>query len=431
MNAQLLLSWLGVTVASGSSNHGFLQIDLDAVADNVAAGSYKENTASVVARTNHHPGYHHNHHKHHDNSRGSSLKEDAQSLRETFSDIISNLQTPGKIGSNESKSVGFAGRDWLPIGIEIEFRQRDSNNEPVKQKPSQKHLKFVTRPLLEKALNQDLSQNGNSFLESALSDGIGELLHVQIRNDHHQKGYLYAPSIKAWQLSTDRDCIELASPSSLSETQTRFAISQTNNLQHDFVLTNDGHEHTHVTVDAHCLKRNEEQLVGLLLVWERFHDAIVQWGFNRSASEVWTKWSKPIALKNVQLLEYLQKRFADGPGTESLSDAFNRLSQAKAHHDGYHHYAVNVCHYLNVSCAKDRWRKNAVPKFGFLEFRSFAPVVGPRLQSSISLAMRLVQAGCSLPSNALKPLALLPGVKPAQHLDPLLTALDLSPEDFH
>jgi hypothetical protein len=160
-----------------------------------------------------------------------------------------------------------------------------------------------------------------------------------------------------------------------------------------------------------------------------------------------------IAEKNPDLLKELQERWKDQKTQreETLDQAFQRLAGNMPAYEpdseavelcalspdrnrlvGSRTLSVNVCHLLQVDCCIN-CNKNAVPKFGALEFRIFNAALGTPLQLYVAFVERLVQAACTknLDKFGDAELLLLEGDRPdSTDLSPMLKWLDLDPQMF-
>jgi len=234
--------------------------------------------------------------------------------------------------------------------------------------------------------------------------------------------------------------IELSSPTDLSEEEVNFVIAASKTLAGQFY---GGRESaTHVHVQARCLL-HEDRLVPMLLMWERFHTAITK--LIQARPWAGERFAMSMADKHPLLMAELQQRWlqattgvgllASNLTQESLNSLFRRHAQFEGgqirnDRDGYRRMALNVCHLLHVNCCLS-CEKNAVPKFGAVEFRVFNTEFGEPLRLLVALAERLVQTTCTKPLDELQPFLLLPGSEQSPDAAPLIKFLKLDPAAFH
>jgi len=315
-------------------------------------------------------------------------------------------------------TIGLPGHVWLNISLEIEMKSRTGSIDLAALLPKvQQSLGAV--PIAASTTGQRMWQ-------------------VTTKSDHNQTSNKDVMA-SSWQWENEMPAssgiVELSSPIDLSEQEAEIAIMQSASLVYNFHTAGSAQ----VNVDARCLRQNELRLVGLLLIWERFDAAIGQLAGHRDERLSFA--ALPLAQKNPQLLAHLQQLWKGGAIGEPLADVYNRFAQYSKlytyasggvwERDGWRDFAVNVCHLLHVDCTHTPTAKNTVPKFGALEFRAFDSVVGGTLRVLTMLVVRLVQASCDMPLDAMTPLMLLPGVSAAPDLTMLLQFLHFEPSKFY
>jgi len=202
----------------------------------------------------------------------------------------------------------------------------------------------------------------------------------------------------------------------------------------------------HVHVMGKCLLSDVRRLVAVLLIWERFDEAIYAiTGMTLHQGEAGLK-AAALKDKSTSVLEHLQSYITkdgwkDPESDEPLGEVFtdhgsrDEMKGDKENADGWRRLEVNICHLLHVKCAHDLPEKEApaVPKFGALEFRGFDPNVGEPLRLIVMLVERLVQFGCSAPLDGcgdLHTLAQYDGKK-SDKVETLFAALEINFSNFH
>lgn len=335
--------------------------------------------------------------------------------------------------------IGLAAQPWLPMSIEMEFCSSDkaitealtSNESSLSALPD--HMRLVieeSSQVVHRILN-------SSALPVGSKQAGMRILSIKKGHDVYETSQL---STWIYEREGQEGKLELSSPIDLSENEVEFAFNvwSDSNFKHAFLQKGGCHMH----VDARCLLGNDQRLVALLLMWERFHDAM------KSRMHIQNKgksaYAAKLADKNPELLRYLQMRLMHPDGhQEPLKEAFKRFenlttigkeqSWDKApdpERDGYRNCALNVCHLIDVDCCKD-CPKNLVPKFGGLEFRMFFSTFDhERARHYAAVAQRLVQTACSVPLESMKRMALLPGVQQASNADELLDFLQFDKAEF-
>jgi hypothetical protein len=200
----------------------------------------------------------------------------------------------------------------------------------------------------------------------------------------------------------------------------------------------------HLHVDGRCLLSGVK-LTTLLLLWERYHYAIMPLVAHRPSA---TTYGPAIAKKHPDLLVALQEHWLKRTAQPSSNSSAEVESLFVSHHDGmfehanlgvlasmaerdgYRNFAINVCHLLQIRCCR-ACDKNQAPKHGLVEFRIFDVTYGERLRLLMQLVQRMVQHSCAgTPAPSLKSHLLLPGVKPENNLKLLLDFLKVDSAAF-
>jgi hypothetical protein len=321
-------------------------------------------------------------------------------------------------------SIGLPGRPWLKCAVELELWANEETTAQVKAENATALLQKAE--VVKHVLNHTHSSNNSTERDTIRS------LHIKKGHDSHD-----VLSHWNWERENNRGMLELASPCNLSEDEAMFVsrVFDEGKFREHFYPGDSFHIH----VDTQCMEKDERKLVGLLLLWEHFHDTILE--LTNSRRKGIPTYAAKIADKSPALLAMLQQRWLNSTVNETLTAAYRRLEPTlklgrdrhmylapKKNRDGYRDMAINVCHHLDVKCCLD-CEKNNVKKFHALEFRAFDAAF-PESILLISLAQRLVQASCEAPADVMQPLLELPGVATASDALPLLKFLELDPKEF-
>jgi len=229
---------------------------------------------------------------------------------------------------------------------------------------------------------------------------------------------------------TVQNLLELSSPVDLSEDEAEFGIDVTRSFVGKFHGCQGSSFQSHVA--GRCLL-SDDRLIGLLLLWEKYHDALKQLIQARYRSQYF---ARSLSQGNPELLVSLQKRWAgqSNSAEQSLSDIFrsheHNIVSMKDDRDGYRNFAVNVCHVLNISCCRN-CPKNLVPKFGGVEFRLFNTEFGEPMRLAMSLFQRLVQRSCTMPLAKFHEWTLNLGGTRAAEVTPFFELLGLNATRLH
>jgi hypothetical protein len=342
----------------------------------------------------------------------------------------------------------YKNEDWLPVSFEIEMYPLDSTKE-------------LRVPGLtpEDALNDGMELFTEKVVKSVKRnppDSCSDALFTVDKDDDEH----------AWMWELEKDekdrpyMFEASSPQAMTENETEIAITQSVFLQKYFSKypakelrgknsweAEDDPPGLHIHVASKCLLKDVRRLVAVLLIWERFDDAIYAvTGMTLHKGKAGLK-AAPIDEKSPEvlnhLLSYIEKDGWKEPDeNKPLGEFYVDHGSRKEMHgdkedaDGYRRFEVNVCHLLHIKCAHDLPEKEApaVPKFGALEFRGFDPTIGEPLRLIIILVQRLVQFGCAASldgGEALHKLAYWDGKNDADEVADLFEALEIDFADFN
>jgi len=229
---------------------------------------------------------------------------------------------------------------------------------------------------------------------------------------------------KSWKWELEKNIkgkpymFEASSPQGLRENETEIAIAQSDILNQYFSKHpskkalggkpnpwEDDPPGLHVHVMSKCLLEDVRRLVAVLLIWERFDEAIYRLTGTTLHTGAASLKAASVSKKSKVILDhlftYITKDGWSDHEHEELGSFFMKHESAsdmdgdKTDADGFRRFEVNVCHLLHVKCAHKLPQKNRVPKFGALEFRGFDPNVGEPLRLIILLVERLVQFACT------------------------------------
>lgn len=345
------------------------------------------------------------------------------------------------VHSSKMKHMGLQDKPWLPLSFEVEFR---SYNETLTKTIAREYFNYsevFSIPPLPADMMLAVEESSHivrDILISLPSVPVVGKEHTDLRTVIAKKGHDEETPQNVWIYEREGPIgvLELSSPIDLSEEEVEFGLSllADRRFQKAFKVSNTG---LHFHVDSRCLLKDEQRVVGLLLIWERFHDAIAT--LTRSNRSGGVSAAAKLAYKNPELLQYLQMRWMNpSKFQEPLKEGFRRLSnqtkttssEKKKNRDGYRNFAVNVCHLLDVDCCRN-CSKNMVPKFGGLEFRLFdANFDRERNRHCFAIPQRLVQATCVTPLDSMMHLVSLPNTPSPTDTRDLLAFLDLDPADF-
>lgn len=353
---------------------------------------------------------------------------------------FSELQQP-VVHSSKMLQIGFKDKPWLPLSFEVEFW---SYNETLTKTIARHYFNYsnvFAIPPLPADMMIALEESCHilrDILVSLPSVPVVGNEQTDVRSVIAKKGHDAETPQNVWIYEREGPMgkLELSSPIDLSEEQVEFGLGllADNRFRKAFKISNTG---LHFHVDSRCLLKDEQRVVALLLIWERFHDAIAT--LTRSNRSGGVDAAAKLAVKNPELLRYLQMRWMNpSKFQEPLKEGFRRLSNqtkttvsaGKENRDGYRNFAVNVCHLLDVDCCRN-CAKNTVPKFGGLEFRLFdASFDRERNRHCFAIPQRLVQATCVTPLDSMMHLVLLPNAPSPTDARDLLAFLDLDSADF-
>jgi len=358
----------------------------------------------------------------------------------------------------DSFKLGLPKTEFLPISFEIEMFSKKGEPNMERGQPA---LKWFNKQITETMKDMKNKVKGKCpkrlFQTTANSKEEDRAWVVELEKDEWQKGFL--PII-----------FETASPINLDEDEAEVAIAATSAFQDTFQKVPsqqiekaaiNGQETsfetdfyredppgTHVHVISNCLKSDERRLVALLLIWEKFGKAVyerVHSNLHRVTPKAGHKAAR-INFKTPELLAKLREYLGEngfktraGDDDATITELFKRydspegMNGDKSDADGYRRFEVNVCHLIDVKCAHNLPKKNAVPKFGGIEFRGFDPLVGKPLRMVVMLVQRLVQLCCGADlDKVLFPLAKMEGDADEREDDigPLLKALQIDEDTF-
>jgi len=205
----------------------------------------------------------------------------------------------------------------------------------------------------------------------------------------------------------------------------KFAINVSKRLVGKFTGVEYSSLQSHV--EARCLL-SEDRVVGLLLLWEKYHDAL--------QNLIQLRWRGPdfarnLSAGNPELLRGLQQAWTSctSVGKQQLEQLFHshesKIRNIKDERDGFRNFGINVCHLLNISCCMD-CPKNETPKFGAVEFRMFNTEFASPMRLAMMLFQRMVQRSCAAPLSVLKNMTLNSGAQGAANADELFEFLDMN-----
>jgi len=316
---------------------------------------------------------------------------------------------------SETESLGLVGHDWLPMSIEVEMVECPWMASPVSKLLGAETVSMRSDSDVAKWLNltgsiiqESLRQEPMSEVLLQRTSRVKQLRSFHVKDGHDDEGTLYQ-----WNWEPEKSGkmeLELSSPANLSEEDAKFAINLTKSFVGKFTGVQYSSFQSHVY--ASCL-RSDDRIVGLLLLWEKFHNALHKL--------IQLRWRGPdfarnLSVGNPELLSSLQSRWANGTSEESLEDLFRShepdIRHLRGDRDGFRNFAVNVCHLLNINCCRN-CPKNDVKKFGALEFRMFNTEFGSPMRLSIMLFQRMVQRSCNVPLAELRRMTLNLGGEPA------------------
>lgn len=308
--------------------------------------------------------------------------------------------------------IGLSGQPWLPMSMEIEFFSADPavtkalaisilNNSDSAAATLLLHLPDTMQKVLDDLAGQLGGIVKSQATEAAMSAKV-ELNTVLLKHSHDE-----ALSQHVWLFEREnaRGMLELSSPIDLLENEADFVVGVWSNQKFTSLFSTG--ESFHVHVDARCLLQEERRTLGLILIWERFYDAVAS--LTQVKRPGVKSYAAKLADKNPELLQHLQNQWTnprDNP--EPLKHIFKRFENQttfgqtvgwplapSTERDGYRNCGMNVCHLLEVDCCQN-CSKNLVPKFGGIEFRLFdASFDRERNRHYLALVQRLVQSSCS------------------------------------
>lgn len=339
---------------------------------------------------------------------------------------------------SEKDPLGLLGKVWLPMGLELEMVECPSRALPVSRLVGAETaaMRQGSSGSIDPTVSQWLRLTGSAVRNILQTEPVSEALRqapdraellesLYVKVGHDDEGTLQAWNWEAEK--TGKGELELSSPVELSEEEVKFAINVSKRLVGRFTGVQYSSFQAHV--EARCLLA-EDRLVGMLLLWEKYHFAL--------QNLIQLRWRGPdfarnLSAGNPELLASLQRRWSEGPSDLPLEALFREHSsdirKIRDARDGYRNFAVNVCHVLNIDCCQE-CPKNFAPKFGAVEFRMFNSEFGSPLRFSIMLFQRIVQRSCTAPLAELKSMTLNKGGEAAADATALFDFLDLNPESM-
>lgn len=285
-------------------------------------------------------------------------------------------------------SIGASGKDWLPVAIEIELYSRtpDKSMEDIRERIETKF----------KAIEHSGDCPERMFKVSTDSAAI-------------KTGWIF--ELESPQPGTNA-MWEITTPVNLTQQETEIVCLQTHKLTKDFSKADDSgfarperRPGLHVHVGSKCLLEDERKLVALLLVWDKYYEALLTLTQSQLHKKE-HKFANTIREKSPNLYDQIWQEYLTAEGftpeqghkgthlTKIFQDFETATSAGRDDHDGFRRYIVNVCHLLNVKCAHNYPEKNKVPKFGALEFRGFDAALGELVRFIVMIAERTVQNFC-------------------------------------
>lgn len=329
--------------------------------------------------------------------------------------------------SQHGGNIGLKGYPWHAMGMELEMQPLD--NADWKNNFSHAAL------LIRRALTKTVPCVG------ATPERQKQLQYLETQKYER----IMRKAIPHWTMHEETDpgpLYELVAPWLGADAEAQTSVSITDLLSKDFGGGRFAALHLHV--DGRCLVSGVK-LATLLLLWERYHNAIMPLVAHRPSAKTY---GPALATKHPDLLVALQKHWLKRtaqPSSNSsveVEDLFVSLHDGMFKHanlgvlasmaerDGYRNFAINVCHLLNIRCCR-ACDKNQAPKHGLVEFRIFDVTYGERLRLLMQLVQRMVQHSCADEQDpSLKSHLFLPGVEPEQNLEPLLKFLAIDSAAF-
>jgi hypothetical protein len=327
---------------------------------------------------------------------------------------------------------------WYDVAIEIEFWGKDETMADKAKRPGVDAHRKPIEDALQSAIKKSTPLSNKKSREKMSS--------MNVKSGHFSKDINAAWNLEVENPGENSNQCELASPTSLSEEEAVFAMSVYNNMADKFTPSLDKQLQTrgaatHVHVNAKCLLKDDaRRLVGLLLIWELFHSAIVK--DMKCERLCMDQYAKSIQEESPQFLVFLQsawnakkvisekelvsafKHFATTLSKPTKADRKLCDDPDMVDHTGLRNFAINVCHLLDVDCCRN-CNKNKTPKFGAVEFRVFKGALGPELQYQVALAERLVQATCKKTLEELNTFMIQATKLPRKDADALFKFLEI------
>ena len=176
---------------------------------------------------------------------------------------------------SQGEPIGIPKLEWLPMSIEVEMLECPSVYSPSSELLYSETLEMRNQSTVAEWV-QSTSAPVRRILQSVpasqtLSQHPGRL--ANLRSLHVKSGHDAEGLLDQWNWEAEKSGkgeLELTSPKEMSEEEVNFAINVSSYLIGSFYGFQYSSLQAHV--DGRCLL-SEDRLLGLLLLWEKYHDA--------------------------------------------------------------------------------------------------------------------------------------------------------------